>query len=181
MQNPSSHLQGSGCPRCGGSGKKTQAQFIEDAVALHGARYTYESVHYVDCEASTLVTCRQHGTFTITPSNHLSGKGCPKCAGKAQNVVYLWKLSTFPNTYKLGITTNTLGVSRIAQVAKAHKTDYHILRYKQVGSAKAVERRLGETLNKYKSTNITVGLGYTEMYDLPEDALLNLLGMIDDA
>lgn len=35
-----------------------------------------------DKDGKVTVTCIKHGDFKITPANHLSGKGCPKCSGK---------------------------------------------------------------------------------------------------
>jgi hypothetical protein len=85
LQRPANHLEGQGCPRCGKtkqvSGQtKTLHQFIMQAQALHGDRYTYNRVKYSLSHTKVLITCGLHGSFAQTPDSHLSGRGCPACA-----------------------------------------------------------------------------------------------------
>ena len=48
----------------------------------HNYRYTYADSIYTSAKAPFTVTCREHGNFTTTISNHLSkGTNCPKCVG----------------------------------------------------------------------------------------------------
>jgi len=78
--NPSNHItHGRGCPRCGGSNKKTTNEFIEDARALHGDVYTYENCSYVNSHTNVSIKCSHHGAFEQSPTAHLSGQGCPTC------------------------------------------------------------------------------------------------------
>jgi len=63
-----------------GPKQKTTAVFIEDAISVHGNEYTYNSAVYNGVKINLLVTCRTHGDFSVTPSNHLAGRGCPLCA-----------------------------------------------------------------------------------------------------
>lgn len=58
---------------------KTNKQFIEDAKYIHGDLYSYELCHYVNSKTKVEIVCKEHGTFTIRPSNHLEGRGCIKC------------------------------------------------------------------------------------------------------
>jgi very-short-patch-repair endonuclease len=55
-------------------------KFIEKARAIHGNRYDYSKVNYVTAKIKVTIGCEQHGDFEQTPSNHLSGFNCQKCA-----------------------------------------------------------------------------------------------------
>lgn len=81
-QEPNSHLSGSGCPECFGKRNLTTAGFIEKAKAVHGKKYDYSKVDYKSTHQKVLITCLSHGDFEQTPGSHLSGNGCPKCAGR---------------------------------------------------------------------------------------------------
>ncbi len=64
-------------------GKKlTTEDFIERARAAHGDRYDYSKVVYRNSKSHVTVACEKHGDFRTDPTNHMSGKGCPKCAGR---------------------------------------------------------------------------------------------------
>lgn len=85
FQSPSSHLRGYGCPECGKirQGKKDDKEtFIEKARAIHGNKYDYSKVNYINSGTKVIIICPKHGEFQQTPQNHLNGQGCPKCNGK---------------------------------------------------------------------------------------------------
>ena len=79
-QTPNCHLSGSGCPKCAGK-FMDRDYFIEKANVVHGNNYIYDKVEYVNTDTKVTIICPEHGEFTQIPHNHLSGKGCPKCAG----------------------------------------------------------------------------------------------------
>jgi len=84
-QSPTSHLQGTGCPKCGNdrtSLRMTNEDFINKAKAVHGDRYDYSKVQYVYNKTEVCIICREHGEFWQKPKNHLSGYGCPICSGR---------------------------------------------------------------------------------------------------
>lgn len=83
-QTPSSHLSGNGCRECGRISmsqkhSKNNDWFIEKAKEIHGNKYDYSKVEYVNNSTKVCITCPEHGEFWQTPSNHLKGNGCPKC------------------------------------------------------------------------------------------------------
>ena len=61
--------------------KKTE-NFIETARKIHGDKYDYSKVEYINNSTKVCIICPEHGEFWQTPNKHLSGCGCPKCAGK---------------------------------------------------------------------------------------------------
>ena len=80
---PNQHLsQKQGCPFCAGHIRKTNEEFIADAQKIHGNKYDYSKVNYINNRTNVTVTCPIHGDFNVCPDNHLAGNGCPKCAGK---------------------------------------------------------------------------------------------------
>ena len=88
-QNASSHLQGCECPKCKGGIKYSQQEFIEKAKNIHGDKYDYSKVNYINCKTKVCIICNEidefgekHGEFWQIPSNHLKGCGCSKCANK---------------------------------------------------------------------------------------------------
>lgn len=80
----SSHLQGIGCPECGfekigDSSRSNTGEFIEKARKVHGNKYDYSLVNYINCETTIKIICPIHKEFPQLPSVHLHGSGCPTC------------------------------------------------------------------------------------------------------
>lgn len=55
------------------------AMFVEKARSIHGDLYVYDKTLYSGARNKLMIECKTHGIFTQTPTNHLSGQGCPKC------------------------------------------------------------------------------------------------------
>lgn len=92
-QTPNEHRRGQRCPDCSGrrSSKATVggARFEAQAAAMHGGRYDYSAVKYVDQHTEVTILCRTHGPFAQRPTNHLvtvSPSGCPDCADQARRL-----------------------------------------------------------------------------------------------
>ena len=83
-QTPKDHIHSkAGCPMCYGNKKYTLEEFILKAREVHGWKYDYSKVKYENYETKICIICPEHGEFWQTPHSHLSGNGCPFCAGKA--------------------------------------------------------------------------------------------------
>ena len=62
--------------------KLTTEEFIEKARGVHGDKYDYSKVNYINSKTKIYIICPIHGEFEQTPSNHLhknKPQGCPKC------------------------------------------------------------------------------------------------------
>lgn len=59
--------------------RKTTAQFIQDARKIHGQKYDYSLVLYVNAREKVKIFCPDHGIFDQTPNSHLNGQGCILC------------------------------------------------------------------------------------------------------
>lgn len=61
----------------------TDKEFVQRANAIHGTgKYGYDQVVYVKAQVKIKIVCATHGVFEQTPSSHLMGNGCGRCAGK---------------------------------------------------------------------------------------------------
>lgn len=79
-----SHKLGKGCPKCGRdatAAAKTGSTegFVRKAVEKHGSVFNYNKVRYKTNKTKVEIECPLGHTFLQTPSNHLSGCGCPVC------------------------------------------------------------------------------------------------------
>lgn len=80
FQVPKSHMEGNGCPKCGGTKQLTQEEFIERSKKIHSNKYDYSLSTYKTIELKVEIICPEHGSFKQSPHMHLFGSGCPNCA-----------------------------------------------------------------------------------------------------
>ena len=78
---------GIGCQKCyderrGATTRKTLDYFINESIKIHGNKYDYSKVKYVNSTTKVCIICPEHGEFWQTPNHHLRGQGCPKCSGR---------------------------------------------------------------------------------------------------
>ena len=59
--------------------KITREEFFDKALKVHGDRYDYSKAEHVNSKTKIELICPIHGSFFITPSEHMRGSGCPKC------------------------------------------------------------------------------------------------------
>ena len=81
FQAASGHLSGNGCPHCYGNKKKDTKQCIQDFKRIHGDKYDYSKSQYINCATKVEIICKEHGSFSQRPDDHLKGSGCPSCQG----------------------------------------------------------------------------------------------------
>lgn len=83
-QRPDNHISGQGCPQCGGTKKLTKDEFIAKSREIHGDKYDYSKVEYINNSTKVCIICPEHGEFWQRPSLHMNGSGCPHCYGNAK-------------------------------------------------------------------------------------------------
>ena len=54
--------------------------FINKAIQVHGNKYDYSKVNYIDCNTKVCIICPEHGEFWQSPRCHLKGRGCSLCS-----------------------------------------------------------------------------------------------------
>jgi len=60
--------------------KDTTESWIQKAKDVHGSKYDYSLVNYIDRKTKILIICNLHGSFPCSSSNHLhNNSGCPEC------------------------------------------------------------------------------------------------------
>ena len=90
--SPTNHTSNKrGCPKCGiekcaKHNSSNTEEFIPKAIKIHGNKYDYSRVNYVNNHTKIEIIChekdmfgKEHGSFWQTPGNHLFGRGCPIC------------------------------------------------------------------------------------------------------
>ena len=97
-QTPDNHLYGYGCKKCADEKKSensrfTTERFIEKARKVHGDKYDYSKVEYINATTRVCIICPKHGEFWQLADNHLKGHGCPYCANKYKNTLDFIKAS----------------------------------------------------------------------------------------
>ena len=78
---PNNFLRGSRCPKCFGTPKHTNQEFISKAEIVHGSKYDYSNIEYDGLQKKVTIICPIHGEFMQKADIHLRGGGCPKCSG----------------------------------------------------------------------------------------------------
>lgn len=85
-QTPSDHLKGCGCPLCYAEKRKQVKTKLEDFIVkakeIHNNKYNYSNVAFSGMTKPVTIICPKHGPFSMRPSNHINGQGCPMCANE---------------------------------------------------------------------------------------------------
>lgn len=107
-QQPNKHLSGHNCILCSGLKRKTTEEFIEQAKKVHGDKYDYSLVQYVNTDSKVKIICPIHGEFEQRPSSHLNGCSCSFCKKryfKHEQHLYIFKDIKY-DIYKIGVSTD---------------------------------------------------------------------------
>ena len=68
---PELHLIGHGCPKCAKNGiKYTNDTFIEKSREIHGDKWNYDKVKYINSQTNVIINCPIHGDFIQKPQKH---------------------------------------------------------------------------------------------------------------
>jgi hypothetical protein len=88
---------------------KTQI-FIEKAFKIHGDKYDYSKVEYINAKTKIIVICKIHGDFLQRPDSHLNKANCSKCS-------------------KIKQTSNSNEFIKKAELKHGNKYDYSKVNY----------------------------------------------------
>ena len=91
-QNANSHLNGHNCYFCGLKTTSIKCsmeleKFIEKSNEIHGDKYDYNLVDYINSKTKVKIICPIHGIFEQIPNCHLIGQGCTKCGIEKNKVI----------------------------------------------------------------------------------------------
>ena len=121
-QTPGNHKSGKGCPKCKGK-KLNNIDIINEFKKIHGDRYDYFCVNYVNGVTKVKIKCVEHGVFEQTPSMHKSGQGCKKCYGKEKlnhNIVIDNFLKTHGKKYNYSKVNYVNAHSKVSIICPEH-------------------------------------------------------------
>jgi hypothetical protein len=183
---PTNLLSGIGCKKCSyvyRSNKKTKpiTDFFSELAIVHGTKYGTNKIVFKNRKTKITMICNEHGDFSMIPEKLLSGQNCPKCAdyGGKRNVIYLWGDTEGSDIYKIGISSDHLGYTRINYVAENARINPDIIRHKQVNYAPPIESKLLKLGQPVQFDNPFDG--HTEFRRLTPDELRLALEIIDQA
>ncbi len=95
-QAPNSHIHGHDCFKCGIktrilSQSNTTEWFIEKATQIHGGKYDYSKVLYINSATKIIIICKNcklengNGEFEQSPNKHISrSQGCTNCSSSTK-------------------------------------------------------------------------------------------------
>ena len=129
-QIPNNHLHGAGCPECKKEHistlyKDNTTSFIEKAHKIHGDKYDYSKVTYVDSYTPVCIICPKHGEFWQRPNNHIHGWGCSKCScsGKKTTEEFIKQSkNVHGDKYDYSITNYVNNKTKVEIICKEHGT-----------------------------------------------------------
>lgn len=96
-QTPKNHMKGRGCLVCGAYAsaahkKDDKESFVNKAKEVHGNKYNYNFVEYVNSRQHVFILCNTCDfMFSQHPKGHLRGRGCPRCGrviSKNEKIIY---------------------------------------------------------------------------------------------
>ena len=127
-------LSGHGCPECGLEKCKSHlrwdtAKFIEEARKVHGDKYDYSKVDYFNSQTKVEIICPIHGSFFQKPNDHLSGKGCAKCAGihKSNTEEFITKAKAIHgDKYDYSLVDYKSNKQKVAMICPTHGVFYQM-------------------------------------------------------
>ena len=167
MVTPANHLNhGRGCPKCGRESSSNALtldteDFIQRARIVHGCKYDYSSVEYINTKSKVKIRCFEHGYFLQTANDHVNGNGCPSCAkngfdsGKDGFVYFL----IGDHGIKVGITNNLQ--RRLRELKSSTPFEFNLIhKIKTIGEkAQIIEKYYHR---KYESAGLSGFDGATE-------------------
>lgn len=150
--------------------KSNTKDFIEKSKKVHGNKYDYSKVEYVNSKTKVCIICPEHGVFWQRPTDHLSGRGCIKCP--KDNVM----VKMTPNQIILTAVYQTMYLNELVclcvhdikpSISKIDKESQKIY--------KAALKRVREYESWMANIMSTSGNVYTDFNDIMDDTVRPLV------
>ncbi len=121
-QTPNNHLSKlRNCPKCSGH-LKNEKEVVTNFINIHGTRYDYSKVNYINSKRKVEIICKEHGPFLQTPNNHLKGQNCKKCM-EIKTVDFIKRSNEIHNNkYNYTNTTYTGMHNKLEIICRIHGT-----------------------------------------------------------
>jgi len=121
-QAPIYHLNMScGCKFCYGRVNINKEEFIKKSISIHGYKYDYSEVEYINANSKIKILCKLHGPFKQRASTHMSGSGCIKCGNESKKIDYMVELQKkYDGKYDYSLATYKNCDSKIKIICRQH-------------------------------------------------------------
>lgn len=141
----------------------TAEQFIERARKVHGDKYDYSLVKYVNNESEVDIICPIHGVFPQRPSNHIGqGHGCPMCSPYTQRkLIHGFGI----NDLKPNECREIVYVVWRSMICRCYDKEYQKIKPTYIGCSVCDEWRYLSAFKKWFDEN------YVDGYQLDKDIL----------
>lgn len=95
-QLPSYHIRGSGCIKCSGTYQFTEQEVIQKFVDIHGDKYDYSNINYINAYTSVSIRCKLHNIeFIQSPRAHYNNyTACRLCINEKIKATCITKYGT---------------------------------------------------------------------------------------
>ncbi len=150
-QRPDNHLNGQGCPECkkdtiSKSLRSTFEYFRKQAIQIHGSKYDYDNVDYINNHTKVEIVCKKHGIFLQVPNSHLNGSGCKMCSNERNKT----NIGGYSNKL-FELYPEKKNKHSILYLIELEKDDEHLLKIGITTQVTVYERfRSKNTFNGYK-------------------------------
>ena len=124
------HIKGSGCSKCfyaknAKSKIDSQLNIIKQFKEIHGDKYDYSLVNYVNSRTKLKIICNTHGVFEQTSSSHKKGSNCPKCSNENKSFTQLDIIKQFKEVhgdlYDYSLVKYVNAKIKVKIICKKHK------------------------------------------------------------
>lgn len=187
-------LIGRGCEQCAIDNlTKTTEEFICESKLIHGDKYDYSLVDYINSQTKITIKCKvkDHVGFKLYPNRHLSGYGCPICNKynqrgyslkdaklgryKFSGFIYFIKLYNEKESfYKIGISKKLK--QRIKSIKNDSKYNVEVIKtefFDDFNKSIIKEYELHNKYEEYSYNPKNSFGGYTECFDLENQNILS--------
>ena len=122
-QKASNHLEGRGCPSCGGTKKLTKEVVFEKLKIIYNDKFKYTNVSFNSVKDKIDIICPEHGVFKQRIDLHLEGRGCPKCNKLHNNDDVINKFQkVHGNKYDYSLVEYTGARNKVKIICPVHGT-----------------------------------------------------------
>ena len=104
--------------------KLTTEEFVERSKKVHGQKYDYRLVKYINSKTPIEIICQRHGVFKQLPLNHLYHfKGCSKCCNNLKKTTSQFVkecISKIGNRYDYSMVNYNGNKEKVKIICKKH-------------------------------------------------------------
>lgn len=164
-QTPFQHFKTTGCEKCSydkrGQKKLLNTEtFLTRARTIHGDKYDYSKVRYVNSTTKVCIICLKHGEFWQTPSSHISAKqGCQKCYDDRRRTLVLgWGINDSKHPVMHGTKKELVYKTWTSMIRRCYSDKYHKHKPTYIGCTVCDEWKYFSNFEKWFKENYKDGL-----------------------